>query len=135
MKVNGQCYCGNVTYRAEIDPERVVICHCTDCQQLSASAFRTVAFTHEDAFEASGEIREFIKTAASGNQRAQGFCPECGSAIYATSVGAGPKVYGLRVGTLAQRAELAPKRQVWRDSALAWVDSVADLPSVPGQPT
>ena len=37
--------------------------------------------------------------------------------------------------TLAQRAELAPKRQVWRDSALAWVDSVADLPSVPGQPT
>ncbi len=135
MKVNGQCYCGNIQYEAEVDPERVVICHCTDCQQLSGSAFRTVAFTREDAFESKGgAIKEFIKTAASGNRRAQGFCGECGSAIYATSVGEGPKTYGLRVGTLAQRRQLKPRRQVWQSSALDWVGTIEDLPAVDKQP-
>ena len=51
MKVDGGCHCGNITYRAEIDPDKVLICHCTDCQTLSGSAYRTVAFTREDALE------------------------------------------------------------------------------------
>jgi hypothetical protein len=45
MKIDGRCHCGYITYQAEIDPEKVMICHCTDCQTLSGSAFRTVAFT------------------------------------------------------------------------------------------
>jgi hypothetical protein len=50
MKIDGRCHCGTISYEAEIDPEKVVICHCTDCQTLSGSAFRTVALTHENAF-------------------------------------------------------------------------------------
>lgn len=136
MKIDGQCHCGSISYRAEIDPERVVVCHCSDCQLLSGSAFRTVAFTAPDAFEVvSGTIKIYVKhTAASGNPRAQGFCPECGSPIYATSVDDGPKVYGLRVGTITQRAELIPKKQVWHDRALSWVNNIAELPTAPQQP-
>ena len=40
MKVDGQCHCGNVTYEADIDPERASICHCTDCQALTGSPYR-----------------------------------------------------------------------------------------------
>ncbi|WP_208021386.1 GFA family protein [Paracoccus versutus] len=43
MKVDGRCHCGHATYQAEIDPGRVSICHCTDCQQLAGSAFRVTA--------------------------------------------------------------------------------------------
>ena len=32
MKIDGRCHCGCVTYEAEIDPEKVLICHCGDCQ-------------------------------------------------------------------------------------------------------
>src|SRR5262245_4627881 len=38
MKVDGRCHCGYITYEAEIDPEKVMICHCTDCQTLTGSA-------------------------------------------------------------------------------------------------
>ena len=49
MKIDGGCHCGNITYSAEIDPENVGICHCTDCQTLSGTAFRTsVRATKED---------------------------------------------------------------------------------------
>ena len=34
MKVDGRCHCGSSPYEAEIDPEKVAICHCTDCQTL-----------------------------------------------------------------------------------------------------
>lgn len=36
MKVEGSCHCGQITFEAQIDPEAVRICHCTDCQTLSA---------------------------------------------------------------------------------------------------
>ncbi|MEJ0023213.1 MAG: GFA family protein, partial [Alphaproteobacteria bacterium] len=29
-----------MTYEAEIDPAMVGICHCTDCQMMSGSAYR-----------------------------------------------------------------------------------------------
>lgn len=131
MEIDGQCHCGTITYRAILDPERIVVCHCTDCQSLSGSAFRTVAFTQTDAFEVlTGTIKIYVKTSAdSGNPRAQGFCGDCGSAIYATSVGEGPKVYGLRTGTITQRAALIPKQQVWHRSALPWLDDLCELPA------
>lgn len=134
MKVDGQCHCGAIRYKAEIDPQRVVVCHCTDCQSLSGSAYRTVVFTLEDRFElVAGEPRIYVKIADSGNERAQAFCGECGSPIYATAVGDGPRVYGLRAGTLTQRAELAPARQVWCRSALPWTQDLGGLPQVARQ--
>jgi hypothetical protein len=47
MKIDGSCHCDRISFEAEVDPATVVICHCTDCQTLSGSAFRTVAPTKE----------------------------------------------------------------------------------------
>ncbi|MDH3242599.1 MAG: GFA family protein [Alphaproteobacteria bacterium] len=133
MKIDGGCHCGAITYEAEVDPEKVVVCHCTDCQTLSGSAFRTVVMVPEEDFTLkSGTLKTYVKTAESGNPRAQVFCPECGSHIYATSVGDGPKVLGIRVGTVHQRDQLPPKRQVWTRSAQHWLH---DLDQVPGKET
>jgi len=43
MKVEGKCHCGQITYEAIVDPEKVTVCHCTDCQMLSGSAYRASA--------------------------------------------------------------------------------------------
>ena len=44
MHIDGGCHCGFIKYEAEIDPNAVRICHCTDCQTLTGSAYRvTVA--------------------------------------------------------------------------------------------
>src|SRR6185369_8911115 len=32
MQVEGACLCDAVRYVAEVDPGRVFLCHCTDCQ-------------------------------------------------------------------------------------------------------
>ena len=129
MKVDGSCHCGAIAFEAEIDPDRVRVCHCTDCQQLSGTAFRVAVPCSEDRFVLlRGIPRTYVKTAASGRRRQQAFCADCGSPLYATSdEPPGGRSFGLRVGVLRQRRELPPKRQYWLASVLPW------LPSLQGQ--
>ena len=120
MKINGGCHCGKITYAAEVDPETVSVCHCTDCQTFSGSAFRTAIPARREGFKLlTGEPKIYVKTAASGNKRAQAFCADCGTHLYATSV-TDQQVFGLRTGTAQQRAQLLPKKQIWCQSAQGW---------------
>ena len=122
MKIDGQCHCGAVAYEAELDPEKVGICHCTDCQALSASAFRTIAMVSGDTFRLTkGEPKKYVKVGDSGNRRVQAFCAECGSGLYASDDSEAPKVFNLRVGTVRQRAQIEPKFECWHESAVPWM--------------
>lgn len=127
MKIDGSCHCGFIAYEAEAEPENAAICHCTDCQSLSGSAFRTVIRVGETFRLISGEPTIYIKTAESGNKRAQAFCPRCGSPIYAASAEEGPKSYSVRAGTVRQCDLFVPRVQIWTRSRQKWV---ADLGSI-----
>lgn len=128
MKVTGRCHCGEVTYSAEVDEKKVINCHCTDCQIISGAPFRTVVVSVPDGVTFTGaEPKEYIKIAESGNQRAQGFCGNCGTALYATSVGAGERIYGLRIGAVEQADELIPKAHIWYRSHKPWLDNLSDM--------
>src|SRR5262245_27282756 len=121
MKIDGACHCGYVTYTAEVDEGRAGLCHCTDCQTLSGSAFRmSVPATKENFALSGGQPKIYIKTAESGGKRAQAFCPECGTSIYSSAV-TDPQVFNIRLGTARQRTELMPKSQGWCRSAHNWV--------------
>ena len=92
MKIDGSCHCGYITFSGEADPERVMICHCTDCQTGTGSVFRTnIPVPGANFTMLSGEPTIYVKTTAeSGNPRAQAFCPKCGTPIYSTWSGSGP---------------------------------------------
>ena len=101
---------------------------------MSGAPYNAVIQVSESDFTLkSGSLKTYVKTAESGNQRAQTFCPDCGSRIYATSVGdplgGGPRTFGVRLGSVEQRAQIAPRSQIWHRSAMPWVDDLADIPS------
>jgi hypothetical protein len=76
----------------------------------------------------SGTPKSYIKTAESGNKRRQAFCGDCGTPIYACAID-NPQSYSLRLGTITQRASFSPRRQIWRRSALTWVDALSAVPA------
>jgi len=128
MKVDGRCHCGFIAYEAEVDADRVIVCHCTDCQTLSGSAFRVVVQTRPGKFRiVTGEPKIYTKLAESGAAREQGFCPECGTPIFSRPGGVEAQAVGLRVGTITQRDDLIPNDQYWVRSSQSWL---ADLSNV-----
>ena len=129
MNITGGCFCGHVTYRATVDPAQVFICHCTDCQRHSGTAYGVVVGVEAGQFQQlSGVLKTYDKIADSGTVRVLAFCPECGTRIHATSAGEPDGFMGLRLGTVDQRDRLPPTAQVFCRSALGWV---ADLNAVP----
>jgi hypothetical protein len=131
MKIQGACHCGYITFEGDADPEKAGICHCTDCQTSTGSVFRTNVPIPGKSFKMlSGTPTIYVKTTAeSGNPRAQAFCPKCGTPIYSTTPGDGPKeAYMVRVGTLQQRAQFVPKKQNWFRSAQPWLAQLATIP-------
>src|SRR2546423_11634738 len=88
MHVDGACHCGDVTYTAEIDPAKVIICHCTDCQVLSSSAFRMVVLAEKGSFRLlGGKPTIYVKTADSGRKRFNAFLPTGGTQMYRSPPG------------------------------------------------
>ena len=126
MKVEGRCACGRITVEGEANADAVSVCHCTDCQTTSGSAFRVGVPVAGASFKVSGSPATYLKTTAeSGNPRLQAFCPTCGTALYSTTPGEGPQaVYIVRVGMLKQRDQLMPKRQIWWRSSRHWVSGL-----------
>ena len=130
MRIDGSCHCGFITIEGEADPEKTQICHCTDCQTGTGSAFRISIPVPGASFKMTGQPTTYVKTTAdSGRPRVQAFCPQCGSPIYSTTPGEGVQPsYTVRVGLLRQREQLTPRRQQWFRSARPWVTELASVP-------
>ena len=130
MKVDGACACGAIRIEAEADPENTNMCHCTDCQTATGTAFRVSVRVQGAMLKITGKPAIYVKTTAeSGNPRVQAFCGACGSPLYSTTVGEGVQpLYMLRVGILRQRDQFVPKRQSWCRSAQPWLAKIADVP-------
>ena len=136
MNIDGSCHCGQVRYQADVDSENVLICHCTDCQTLTGTAFRTAVLSRPGGFKLlSGELKTYTKTSESGVKRLQTFCPECGTPIYSSTEGDGQKVYSIRAGTARQRRNLVPRTQIWCRSAQEWITGMGEIASLETQPS
>jgi len=64
MKIDGRCHCGEITFEGEVDPDALNICHCTDCQTLSGSAFRLNIPALAVRFVLHGTPKTYIRKAA-----------------------------------------------------------------------
>jgi hypothetical protein len=130
MRIDGACACGTIKIEGEADPEKTQVCHCTDCQTGTGSAFRISIPVPGSTFKMTGQPTNYLKTSAdSGKPRLQAFCPSCGSPIYSTTPGDGVQSsYMVRVGILRQRDQLSPRRQNWFRSARPWIAELATVP-------
>ena len=133
MLVHGKCHCGAISYEAEVDPAVVRLCHCSDCQVFSGAPYRAHVAPLPGTLKMSGTPKIYIKTGDSGRQRAQAFCGECGTALYAADPGDPPERIGLRIGAIAERRQLAPSIQIWCDSALDWAFDLTGVPQTARQ--
>jgi hypothetical protein len=126
ITIDGHCHCGAIEIRAQVDPDMVMACHCTDCQTIGGGPYRAVAISDAADFTITGSPSEYIKVAESGNRRIQAFCGDCGTQLYACDENR--QRFNIRTGFLKQSALLAPKRHIFMTSALHWITDIENEP-------
>ena len=119
--LKGKCQCGYIQYEVKKPFILQVACHCSECQKFSATAFGISAVVERKNFELlSGELKIFVRTAASGNKNEAYFCPHCGNRIYHVNRNS-PDRIRLKPGTLEDTSMINPTAHYWVKSKQDWV--------------
>jgi hypothetical protein len=133
MKFEGGCLCGKVRYSAEAEPIFAGLCHCSNCQKSSGTAFNTVVAVPKPAFTLTGTISTYEGKGDTGNATYKRFCPECGSPV-AEEAAIMADVVMILVGTLDDPGVVKPAMQIYCDSAQPWavLGGLQQFPKMPG---
>ena len=125
----GGCQCGHIRYHIDGKPVDLVVCHCTECQRQSGSAFGMSLAVLAKSFQLTqGELSSFQVVCDSGRVKTCTFCPRCGTRIAHQTNPAGLSV---KAGTLDDRSDLVPTAHYWTKSKQPWViipDGVKSFP-------
>ncbi len=105
----------------------IVLCHCLDCQRRSGSPFGEIAYYPRTSVRVAGTAQEFTRQTDQGRNFTTGFCPRCGSTLYAHAEKY-PDIIGIMVGTLAQPDFPPPARSVYEQSRHGWLPLPEGIP-------
>ena len=127
MEKIGGCLCGAVRYRLLEDPLGLHVCHCTDCQTITGSAFVMCMPTHTRSLELlKGDPKAVPFTTPDGLAKCNRRCADCGSTVW-SEIGGLPEILALQAGTLDVTTWLEPAAHIWTSSAQPWVDIPTDV--------
>ena len=119
LPLSGGCQCGAVRYRITAVPRVFYLCHCTECQRHTSSAFGESLRVHEAELEIDGALSTFTRPSESGRRREGRFCPACGVRIVHGT--AGLDMVNVKAGTLDDTSWLRPAGHIWTASRQPFV--------------
>jgi hypothetical protein len=130
----GGCGCGAIRYSMTTEPLISYLCHCTECQRRTSSAFGlNTQIPAENLVIEKGTPAERKRRADSGNELGLNFCGDCGTPLFSIP-GARPKIRVIYCGTLDDPSWVPVKLHIWSDSALPWAIPDDGIERVSGQP-
>ena len=130
----GRCQCGDVAYRVTGESLSLFVCHCTECQRQSSSAFGMALWVRQSRVEVlSGSLTSWVRDTPGGRQMICRFCPVCGTRI-SLQMADREEVISIKPGTLNDTTWLRPVGHIWTQSAQPWVELGDPCLAYPGNP-
>ena len=80
-KLTGGCLCGAVEFKVRDDFTAFYQCHCSQCRQLTGSAFASNMVTEPSNLEWLSGAEKVLKFDHPTRQFSKAFCANCGSAL------------------------------------------------------
>lgn len=121
LPLDGGCFCDTIRYRIGQPPLFTLACHCTDCQQMTASAFSLGLAVAKEGFTVTSETppRALDKQAESGATSTRFVCPDCAGWTHTTTTGSPDSVI-VRPSSLDESSWVRPIAEIFTRSALPW---------------
>ena len=114
--VTGGCQCGAVRYTLKAPPIAFYLCHCTECQKQSSSAFGESLSVRPEDIEISGPTKRYDRPANNGSIQGE-FCSVCATRI----VHRRHNMCNIKAGTLDDTRWLIPAGHIWTSSKQPFV--------------
>lgn len=120
----GGCHCRALRYTVAQAPLRTCVCHCTDCQAISGSAFGLGVMFRAEAFAFTGTPKLVARRLGSGAIGNRWTCPECGVWVCGDAkldrrTNVERRI--VRGGTFDDRSWIRPDAHLWTRSKQPWV--------------
>ncbi|MEM7562629.1 MAG: GFA family protein [Pseudomonadota bacterium] len=120
--LTGGCQCERIRYQINASPRTLYVCHCTDCQKQSSSAFgMSLIIDHASLQFTAGEaqVKYWDTHGDDGALKRCAFCENCGTRLF--HAGADEIRISIKAGSLDDTRWLQPVAQIWRRSAQTWL--------------
>lgn len=115
-KYKGNCLCGYIKFVLSGDPSDPHLCSCHMCQNWSgAPVVGWVSFPVSSLKYESGEPALY----RSSKNTQRGFCPRCGSALFALNDGS--KNICMTISTLSDKEDIVPEFESFKESSPSWL--------------
>ena len=131
--IAGGCLCGAVRYETEAEPITARFCWCRFCQYIATGNAAVSVCFPSAGMSVTGETRDFVSVADSGNRMHRRFCPSCGVHLFSEAEER-PHLIFVRAGTLDDPEIARPSSIIWTSRAPSWACIDAGLPTVAEQP-
>lgn len=134
MNVTGGCQCGAIRYSCEVDLDDINVCHCTNCQAQSASAFGISVSANGPSLKVTkGAPKTFEWIRDSGATGVGAFCSDCGTRLW-NQTGHEDDNPSIKGGSLDEPVDISNGVHIWTSSKLPGVvipDGVRSFPKEP----
>ena len=125
LPLTGGCQCGQVRFTLKAAPVVFYLCHCSECQRQSSSAFGESVKVRKQDVEVEGELALYTGVTDSGNAKHCEFCPKCGVRMFHGRK-PGAATFNMKGGTFDDRSWLHPAGHIWTSSKQPFVAIGAD---------
>jgi hypothetical protein len=115
------CCCGSLRAEVTGEPTFFGVCHCTECQRRTGSAFGVGALFPKEKVRVEGPSKVYVRGSDSGRKIEKHFCPDCGSTVFWNYLDHFPDLIGIAFGAFADPSMPWPPVSVWEETRHPWV--------------
>ncbi|WP_294615271.1 GFA family protein [uncultured Roseovarius sp.] len=126
-KIKGSCLCGVVSFEVTNTFEKLFLCSCDQCRQITGSAFASNLFVGIKGFDWLNGIDDIIKYQVPGRDISKSFCRVCGSGVPWAN-GNGTKMI-VPAGSLNEPVNVVERIRIFASEQPIWASELEQTPA------
>ena len=126
-KIKGRCLCGVVSFEVTNTFEKLFLCSCDQCRQITGSAFASNLFVGIEGFDWLNGMDDIIKYQVPGRDISKSFCRVCGSGVPWAN-GNGTKMI-VPAGSLNEPVNVVERIRIFASEQPIWASELEHPPA------
>ncbi|WP_299368566.1 GFA family protein [uncultured Tateyamaria sp.] len=127
QKAKGRCLCGAVSFEVANAFEKLFLCSCDHCRQITGSAFASNLFVDAREFDWLAGTEEIVRFQVTGRDISKSFCRICGSGVPWPN-GDGTKMI-VPAGALSGPVNTAERMRIFASEQPEWASGLEHIPT------